>query len=118
MTVYLFAYGTLRRRGRIEALTSARLPAPRAAVLKGYRKYETDHGYPIILPEPGHQVEGVLWEVDPSALTYIDHYEGADENPPLYYRRQERVQVDGGEVEAQVYVGNPDAFGEIRPADD
>ena len=116
-TTRLFTYGTLMRRGRLEALTSARLPAPRPAVLEGYRKYDTGQGYPIILPESGHRVEGLLWEVEEQTLGYIDHYEGVDEEPPFYFRRQVEVDAGGERTSAWVYVGNPDAFPDRRPLD-
>lgn len=118
MSVYLFTYGTLRRRGRIEALAGARLAEPRPGVLYGYRKYDTEHGYPAVLPEEGAQVHGLVWEVDPGALADIDHYEGADHDPPLYFRRELPVRVDGAEVQAFVYVGNAGAFTSLRPAAD
>ncbi|MFO7245804.1 MAG: gamma-glutamylcyclotransferase family protein [Thermaerobacter sp.] len=118
MSVRLFTYGTLKRRGRIEALAGERLGDPRPAVLHGYRKYDTEHGYPVILPEPGARVEGLLWELGPGALEAIDHYEGVDHDPPMYQRQQLKVLVDGREVEAYVYVGIAGAFAELRPADD
>ncbi|EKP93887.1 gamma-glutamylcyclotransferase family protein [Thermaerobacter subterraneus] len=111
----LFAYGTLRRRGRIEALVGRRLDEPVPAVLEGYRLYDTGRGYPVILPEPGHRVQGVVWTIDEADLGYLDHYEGADEDPPYYYRRLVQVQVAGRPVEAVVYVGNPVVFDRLVP---
>ena len=111
----LFAYGTLRRRGRIEALVGRRLPDPVPAVLEGYRLYDTGRGYPVILPEPGHRVQGVLWTIDEADLGYLDHYEGADEDPPYYFRRTVPVQVAGETVDAVVYVGNPAVFDRLIP---
>jgi gamma-glutamylcyclotransferase (GGCT)/AIG2-like uncharacterized protein YtfP len=110
--VKLFAYGTLARRHRIEALVGRRLEDPLPAVLPGYRKHDTQHGYPIVLPDPAGQVEGLLWEIDPADLPSLDHYEGTDEDPPYYYRRRVQVRTGTGWHEAVVYVGNPDVFTE------
>ncbi|ADU51228.1 AIG2 family protein [Thermaerobacter marianensis DSM 12885] len=111
----LFAYGTLRRRGRIEALVGRRLDEPVAATLEGYRLYDTGRGYPVILPAPGHRVQGVLWTIEEADLSYLDHYEGADEDPPYYFRRTVRVETAEGPVEACVYVGNPAVFDRLVP---
>ncbi|WPD20091.1 gamma-glutamylcyclotransferase family protein [Thermaerobacter composti] len=111
----LFAYGTLRRRGRIEALVGRRLQPPMPAVLEGYRLYDTGRGYPVILPAPGHRVHGVLWTIQGSDLGHLDHYEGADEDPPYYFRRTVTVQTAEGPVDAAVYVGNPAVFDRLIP---
>lgn len=111
----LFAYGTLRRRGRMEALVGRRLSDPVAATLEGYRLYDTGRGYPVILPERGHRVHGVLWSILPADLPHLDHYEGADEEPPFYFRRTVQVHTPEGPVEAFVYVGNQQAFERLIP---
>jgi gamma-glutamylcyclotransferase (GGCT)/AIG2-like uncharacterized protein YtfP len=110
--MWLFTYGTLTRRGRMEALAGRRLGEPAAAVLRGFRKQETPHGYPIIVPDdsPEARVEGLVWAIEPADLPAIDHYEGTDATPPFYFRREVDVEVDGEHRTAQVYVGNPDAF--------
>lgn len=110
--VWLFAYGTLTRRGRMQALTGRQLPETVPGWLRGYRKEDTAHGYPIIVEDaaPGAMVAGVLWSVDDADLPAIDHYEGTDEEPPYYFRRHVEVEVDGQRRAAQVYVGNPQAF--------
>lgn len=109
----LFVYGTLKRKGRMRALTSARLAEPRPGVLRGYRKYDTGAGYPVIFPDPDREVEGLIWEIEADALAYIDHYEGADRVPPVYFRREEQVECEGETLTAQVYVGNPAAFPDL-----
>ncbi|HEY8414576.1 MAG TPA: gamma-glutamylcyclotransferase family protein [Thermaerobacter sp.] len=111
----LFAYGTLRRRGRIEALVGRKLGEPQPATLEGYRLYDTGRGYPVILEEAGHRVRGVVWTIEPGDLVHLDHYEGADEDPPYYFRRAVRVRTEEGETEAFVYVGNPEAFDRLTP---
>lgn len=112
----LFAYGTLRRRGRIEALVGRRLPEPEPAVLKGYRLYETEDGYPVILPDPGSSVEGLLWDVGDADLGFVDHYEGSDERRPPWVRERLVVRVGGREEPAWVYVGNPEVVRPREPA--
>jgi gamma-glutamylcyclotransferase (GGCT)/AIG2-like uncharacterized protein YtfP len=109
--VKLFAYGTLTRRHRLEALCDRPLAGgPRPAVLEGYERRDTGHGYPMILPRPGARVEGLLWEVDEADLPQIDHYEGTDEDPPYYFRRGVRVETGEGPCEAVAYVGNPEVY--------
>ncbi|HVB10336.1 MAG TPA: gamma-glutamylcyclotransferase family protein [Bacillota bacterium] len=108
--MWLFTYGTLTRRGRMEALAGRRLPDPVVATLAGFRKHDTGYGYPIILPAEGSEVEGLLWEVAVSDLPALDHYEGTDESPPFYHRQDVEVSVAGERRPAQVFVGNPDAI--------
>lgn len=115
MEVPLFTYGTLMRRRRLEVLCGCRLPDPVPAVLHGYAKFDTGLGYPVILPQPGGRVEGLLYRVPAEALPYLDHYEGADEDPPHYTRTTVTVEVGGSQVEAQVYVGNPEVYRHLRP---
>ncbi|MBX6377657.1 MAG: gamma-glutamylcyclotransferase [Clostridia bacterium] len=110
----LFAYGTLKRRRRIEALVGRRLPPPEPGVLPGFRLYPTPRGYPIVLPDPDASVDGVVWEIREEDLPALDHYEGYDEDPPFYLRVPVRVRTAAGEVEAQVYVGNPDVYWDIE----
>lgn len=112
----LFAYGTLRRRGRLEALIGRRLGDPEPAVLEGYRLFETEDGYPVILPEPGSSVAGLLWDVGDADLRFVDHYEGSDERRPPWVRMRLVVRVDGREEPAWVYVGNPDVVRIREPA--
>lgn len=115
MDVALFTYGTLMRRRRLEALCGCRLDEPVPAVLRGYAKFDTGLGYPVILPQAGACVEGLLYRVPAEALPYIDHYEGADEDPPHYTRETVTVEVEGEPVTAQVYVGNPAVYRDLRP---
>lgn len=113
--VSLFTYGTLMRRRRLEALVGERLADPRPAVLRGYRKYDTGRGYPIILPDPSASVHGLVYAVPVTALPDIDHYEGTDEDPPHYFRETATAEVEGREEAVQVYVGNPEVYRDLRP---
>jgi gamma-glutamylcyclotransferase (GGCT)/AIG2-like uncharacterized protein YtfP len=110
--VNLFAYGTLTRRHRMEALVGRRLPEPTAAVLPGFSRHDTAHGYPVILPHAGGTVQGLLWtDVRSEDLSAVDHYEGCDESPPYYFRRAVRVRVGDAWHEAEAYIGNEAVFG-------
>lgn len=113
--VKLFAYGTLARKHRLEALLGRKVEEAVPALLPGYRMYPTPRGYPIVLASPGDQVEGVAWEVKEEELGYVDHYEGLDESPPFYRRIIATVRLPGGEeAEAFVYEGNPDIYWDIE----
>lgn len=98
------------RRGRVEALVGQRLGEPVAATLEGYRRIDSALGYPVILEAPGATVEGLLWEVGNADLSFVDHYEGYDADPPVYIRRTVRVRVGDREEVAEAYVGNPALF--------
>ena len=110
----LFAYGTLVRKGRMEALIGRKLSEPAKAVLPGFKKHPTPRGYPIILPDANSQVEGVLWDIEEADLPSLDHYEGTDEDPPFYTRQQVEVDAQGERLTAWVYVGNPDIYWDIE----
>ncbi len=113
----LFAYGTLARKHRLEALLGRKLEEPAEAVLSGYRKYPTPRGYPIVLPSEGSEVRGVAWEVEDGELAYVDHYEGLNETPPFYRRKRVAITVNGEQIEAYVYEGNPKIFWDIEEED-
>ena len=112
--VKLFTYGTLTRRHRLEALCGRPLTGePEKAELVGFARYDTGHGYPMILPQAGGRVEGLLWDVDEADLTQIDHYEGADEDPPYYFRSAVEASAGGGAVAAVAYIGNPKVYARL-----
>ena len=69
-------------------------------------------GVADIVPEPGAEVWGALYEVDGPCLAALDEYEGV----PRYYRRETvRVVDDAGvEHEAMTYVAN--RTGEFAPS--
>lgn len=104
----LFTYGTLTSRRRLEELVSRALADPRPAKLKGYRIFHAPPlGYPLILPDPAAEIEGYVWDLREEDFPVLDHYEGVDDDPPLYFRQWVEVECDGSRVRAQVYVGNP-----------
>lgn len=104
----LFTYGTLTSPRRLEELVGHPLEDPKPAVLKGFRIFHAPPlDYPLILPAPDAEIHGLLWKLEEGDLPAIDHYEGCDEDPPLYFRQRVQVEVEGKPVRAQVYVGNP-----------
>ena len=75
------------------------------ATLHGYRKIQSELGYPSIVPDPNGQVEGcVLLDVGTEALKAFDMYE---EEGRLYQRTSASVAVDGRQEHCLVYVGLP-----------
>jgi len=75
------------------------------AVLKGYKLFSPDTGYPYIIQKEGYSVEGIVYfGIDRESFKLIDKYE--DEG--FYYNRI-KVNVeteDGNIIECYVYVGN------------
>ena len=107
--ILYFAYGAnldLRRfRRRCPGATvvgRARLSDHRLAFTR-YSSAEKG-GVADIVPEPGVEVWGALYEIDASSFAMLDDYEGA---PRAYRRETMRVTDDAGvEHEAAVYVAN------------
>ncbi len=111
----LFTYGSLTSRHRLEELVGRPLSEPEEGVLKGYRFFHAPPlGYVLILPAPGGEIHGLVWDIKEEDLTVLDHYESSDEDPPLYHRQQVEVEIAGRKVTAQAYVGNPAAWPEDR----
>jgi gamma-glutamylcyclotransferase (GGCT)/AIG2-like uncharacterized protein YtfP len=115
--VLYFAYGAnldLRRFRRrcpgAQAIGRARLAGYRL----GFTRYSRAEkgGVADIVPEPGAEVWGVLYEIDAACFAALDDYEGA----PREYRRESLRVVDdaGVEHEAVVYVANK--TGEFAPS--
>ena len=107
--VLYFAYGAnldLRRfRRRCPGATvvgRARLPDYQLAFTR-YSRAEKG-GVADIVPQPGAEVWGALYEIDESCFDALDEYEGA---PRAYRREVVRVIDDAGvEREAVAYVAN------------
>ena len=84
------------------AVGRARLPDYQLAFTR-YDRHEKG-GVADIVPEPGAEVWGALYEIEASCLAALDGYEGA---PRAYRRSPVRVIDDAGsEREAVAYVGN------------
>jgi len=109
MTDRLFTYGTLcapevmeTAAGRRFGAIPARLPDHGA-----YRVRGAD--YPGLLPRPGSQVEGLLWQgLDGAAFARLDRYEGE-----LYVRRRVRVLTERGARIAWTYLVRPARRGQL-----
>jgi gamma-glutamylcyclotransferase (GGCT)/AIG2-like uncharacterized protein YtfP len=112
-----FAYGSnlhlkqfARRCPGATALGRARLPDYRLA----FTRYSTGRkgGVADVVPEPGAEVWGALYEVNDGHLASLDEYEGV---PRSYRRDTVRVFDDEGiEREAWVYFANQ--TGEFAPS--
>ncbi len=103
--MFLFTYGTLTSRRR---LLGRVVHEPRPAHLKGYRIFHAPPlDYPLILPDPSSEIEGLLFEISAEELPILDRYEGMDDDPPPYFRQWVEVESRGERVRAQVYIGNP-----------
>jgi gamma-glutamylcyclotransferase (GGCT)/AIG2-like uncharacterized protein YtfP len=97
MTEQLFVYGTLKE-PRVQFLVFGRVTPGKPDTLAGYRQASIRLGgrvFPIIKPEAGNSVEGMVISVSPAELEQIDRYEGQA------YRRQ-KVTLGSGQ-KAWVY---------------
>ena len=114
-TLY-FAYGSnldlrqMRRRCPGSTVVGrARLPDYRL----GFTRYATKRkgGVADIVPEPGAEVWGALYDVDDAGMASLDEFEGV----PRAYRRIDVVVLDdeGNELEAIAYFANK--TGEFAP---
>jgi gamma-glutamylcyclotransferase len=110
MSAY-FAYGSNLDREQMRRRCPGAVLLARA-MMSGYRLAFTGYSRvwqgPVatILPEPGSQVEGVLYRLAPGELRVLDRYEGH----PRSYRRYRRIVRDarGQRHRAHVYVLPPD----------
>lgn len=115
--ILYFAYGALmeplrfrRRCPGAVAVGRARLPDHRLAFTR-YSRNERG-GVADIVPQPGADVWGALYEVDEACLAALDEYEGV---PRAYRRETVRVIDDeGAEREAVAYIAN--RTGEFAPS--
>ncbi len=86
-------------------------PSPVSATLHGYRKYETTMGYPIVLPEAGASVTGlVYYSLSPADWARLDEYENVNDIPPAYHRKLVTVEGAHGRISTFVYIGNLNFF--------
>jgi hypothetical protein len=92
--------------------------APRAAVLNGYRlafnKQPEDglpgEGAPNLVPDANAKVEGVLYQLPRVAVDFLGKTEKG------YHEAKYKVQADGKEVEAMVYVADAEGADEnLKP---
>jgi len=105
--VFYYAFGSNMRSEAMEGLLGHPVQG-RRAVLRGFRlaftAYAEDWGGGVadIVRDPSGEVEGVVFEVNPTDLLRLDVFEGLSET--LYRRRKVRVELeDGTETEAVTY---------------
>ncbi|MCU0515084.1 MAG: gamma-glutamylcyclotransferase [Anaerolineae bacterium] len=102
-TEALFVYGTLRD-AAVQQRLIGRTLAGTPERLTGYRRY--DHlDYPVVLPQAGGVVDGLLLLITPAELSAFDAYEGTT------YQRV-RVTLAGGRS-AWLYQGDPAVYGPL-----
>jgi gamma-glutamylcyclotransferase (GGCT)/AIG2-like uncharacterized protein YtfP len=104
MSLHLYAYGTLQVPAIFAAIVGREL-APRPARLRGYARYRiADRPYPAIVEAPGDEVDGLVYlGLEASEIDRLDIYEG-----DLYERRELRVWVGAGSIDAASYVLRPE----------
>ena len=78
------------------------------AVLKDYRLVfrgnRSGNGVASVVPDPGKEVQGLLWKITPRCERSLDFYEGY---PNLYGKEEIKVQTEKGEVaKVAVYIMN------------
>jgi gamma-glutamylcyclotransferase (GGCT)/AIG2-like uncharacterized protein YtfP len=101
--IYYFAYGMLTNPRHMPGAEPVG-----AAVLPNH-SFEFQH-YADVVPEPGDQVHGVLWEIPRELLAQLDRVEGV---PWLYNRKTVPVRANGERYEAYVYTMTPAARAEV-----
>ena len=102
----LFVYGSLQQ-AEVQRQLIGRELQGEADTLAGYRRFfPAGYGYPMILPEAGEVVAGMLLHISPAELARFDAYEGEA------YRRV-RVRLQSAR-EAWVYISS----GLLQPPDE
>lgn len=104
---YYFAYGSNMNLEQMEY----RCPDAEVvgkAVLKDcrlvFRGNRNGNGVASVVPDPGKEVQGLLWKITPRCEQSLDFYEGY---PWLYGKEEITVQTKTGEVtKAAVYIMN------------
>jgi gamma-glutamylcyclotransferase (GGCT)/AIG2-like uncharacterized protein YtfP len=85
-----------------------------AATLSGHRFRIGRRGYATVIAEPGAEVHGVLWSLDPRHEAALDVYEGIRHG--LYRKVTLPVRTAAGAArEALVYVAGDPATGQTVP---
>ena len=103
----LFVYGTLRHLPLLEQVIGHSVPEAdrRAATLRDHlARWAQGQAFPMVMPEPGAQAEGLLLTgLSAQDMTRLDYYEGGFG----FHLARVQVQAGAGEVTAQVWF--PDA---------
>ena len=83
------------------------------AVLKDHRLLITEDGYATVVAHEGGRVMGALWTLTEQDERALDDYEGIATG--FYRRASARVESDGQEVNALIYVAASTTPGRPRP---
>jgi len=107
--ILYFAYGANLEPRRFRRRCPSAVAVGRARLIDhrlAFSRYSRPErgGVADIVPEPGAEVWGVLWDIDENCLDALDRYEDA---PRAYRREMVRVIDDGqAEREATAYIAN------------
>ena len=102
----LFAYGTLTDAVFIGRLLERRLAAEPAVLLEHTAGELPGLAYPVVVPEPGGEVDGVLYRhLTAADYDRLDAYEGVAEE--LYQRRRADARPAAGGAVEPVFVYVP-----------
>lgn len=112
--VHLFAYGTLMCADIMYEVSGFRQQAIQARLANYRRRAVTGEDYPAIVPEPGCQVDGVVYSgLAPTVWARLDRFEG-----DMYVRETVAVALTGGSrLLVGTYVARPAFFDALGEAD-
>ena len=101
-------------RARIESLLEHPLGEPHAAVMPGFTTVTFEWTYPVMIPDDGASVEGIVWcGLTDHDLIILDRYEGCDVPVPVYQREKHKIMIGDREEEVWAYSGTPAYIAEI-----
>jgi gamma-glutamylcyclotransferase (GGCT)/AIG2-like uncharacterized protein YtfP len=110
----LFTYGTLRRGESNHHFLAGRYDRCLAGTLCGFRKTVAAHGYPVAVVEPGQQVVGELFDIQPesfratlAACDLLEDLPPGNLVGPYYQRARVWIEIEAGAIIAWAYI-DPD----------
>ena len=112
MSIDYFAYGANLDVPAMQARCPGAIPV-RTGVLHGHRLVAMREGWLSVTPDPGFEVEGLLWTLQEHHFEPLDAYEGVADG--LYVRRRLAITIgDGTTTDALVYIGTNDGPGRLN----
>src|SRR5690349_19145216 len=99
-----FAYCTLLDEAEMRRFVPDALPRDTGTCVGwrvGFAAYADGRGGCQLLPEPGHQVHGLLWELTADELTHLDTISGVPDG--FYQRVDVDVLTTSGVIRAVTY---------------